>query len=56
MHSSTGVKLPIRALAQAIADVNRNRGERDRVLLVLDGVHGLGTQDENLHALGCECR
>ncbi|MGB7465400.1 MAG: aminotransferase class V-fold PLP-dependent enzyme [Candidatus Acidiferrum sp.] len=54
VHSSTGVKLPIRALAQAIADVNRNRGERDRVLLVLDGVHGLGTQDENLHALGCD--
>ncbi len=54
VHSSTGVKLPVRALAQAIADVNRNRGERDRVLLVLDGVHGLGTQDENLHALGCD--
>jgi selenocysteine lyase/cysteine desulfurase len=54
VHSSTGVKLPVRALAQVVADVNRNRDERQRVLLVLDGVHGLGNQDETVAALGCD--
>jgi selenocysteine lyase/cysteine desulfurase len=54
VHSSTGVKIPVRALAQAVADANRKRDERERVLLVLDGVHGLGNQDETVAALGCD--
>ena len=54
VHSGTGVKLPVRALAQVVADVNRNRDEHNRVLLVLDGVHGLGSQDETVAELGCD--
>jgi isopenicillin-N epimerase len=54
VHSSTGVKLPIRLLAQVVADANRNRTEHDRVLLVLDAVHGFGNQDEVLAQLGCD--
>ena len=54
VHSSTGVKLPVRALSRVIADVNRNRDEHDRVLLVLDGVHGFGNQEEAVAELGCD--
>lgn len=54
VHSSTGVKIPARALAQAVADVNSGRGERDRILVVLDAVHGFGNQDEQIAQLGCD--
>jgi selenocysteine lyase/cysteine desulfurase len=46
VHSSTGVKLPIRAMADAL------RG-RD-VLLCVDGVHGFGAEDAGLPDLGCD--
>jgi isopenicillin-N epimerase len=54
VHSCTGVKLPVRALARVVADANREREEHDRVLLVLDAVHGLGNQDETIAGLGCD--
>lgn len=54
VHSNSGVKIPARALAQAVADVNRGRGERDRILVVLDAVHGFGNQDEPIAQLGCD--
>ena len=54
VHSSTGVKLPIRRIADALAGVNRGRGPDSRVLLCVDGVHGLGVEDVTLPALGCD--
>jgi selenocysteine lyase/cysteine desulfurase len=54
VHSSTGVKLPIRRIAAAVADANRSRGAADRVLLVVDGVHGLGAEDETVAQMGCD--
>jgi len=54
VHSSTGVKLPVRTLAEVVADANRGREEQDRVLLVVDGVHGLGNQRETVAGLGCD--
>jgi selenocysteine lyase/cysteine desulfurase len=54
VHSSTGVRLPIRQIAEAIRETNRKRAERDRVLLIVDGVHGLGAVDENVADLGCD--
>jgi len=54
VHSSTGVKLPVRELSQVIAAANQNRAESDRVLLVLDAVHGFGNQDQSLTGLGCD--
>jgi isopenicillin-N epimerase len=54
VHSSSGVKLPVRELAQVVAAANRHRTEADRVLLVLDGVHGFGNQDQSLADLGCD--
>lgn len=54
VHSSTGVKLPIRALAQVVADANRGRPAKRRILLVVDGVHGFGNQDESPVDMGCD--
>lgn len=52
--SSSGVKTPVRAMAQMIAAVNRNRDAQDRILFVLDAVHGFGTQGEPLASLGVD--
>jgi isopenicillin-N epimerase len=54
VHSCSGVKLPVRALAQVVADANHKRGERNRVLLVVDGVHGFGNQDVTVAEIGCD--
>jgi selenocysteine lyase/cysteine desulfurase len=49
VHSSSGMRLPIRELAAAL----RAR-PGPPVLLVVDGVHGLGSTDERVAALGCD--
>ncbi|HEX4706397.1 MAG TPA: aminotransferase class V-fold PLP-dependent enzyme [Candidatus Udaeobacter sp.] len=54
VHSSSGVRLPIARIAGAVADVNRGREEKDHVLLIVDGVHGLGVEDPKITALGCD--
>jgi selenocysteine lyase/cysteine desulfurase len=54
VHSSTGVRLPIRRIADALADVNKGRDASDRALLVVDGAHGFGAVDENVASLGCD--
>ena len=54
VHSSSGVRIPVRRIADMMADVNRKREEKDRVLLIVDGVHGLGVEDPNITALGCD--
>ncbi len=41
-------------MAKVISEANRTRGENDRVLLVLDAVHGFGNQPESLAELGCD--
>jgi len=45
VHSSTGVKLPIRAIADALPP---------RVLLCVDGVHGFGVEAATPRELGCD--
>jgi isopenicillin-N epimerase len=54
VHSSTGLKLPIRDMALAIQTANRQRKERDRVIFCVDGVHALGVEDFHLGDLGCD--
>jgi isopenicillin-N epimerase len=54
VHSGTGVELPLRAMAEALAHANRGRAEADRALLVVDGVHGLGVEDVTVRDLGCD--
>jgi selenocysteine lyase/cysteine desulfurase len=45
VHSSTGVRLPIREIADALAG---------RALLCVDGVHGFAAVDVDLPDLGCD--
>jgi selenocysteine lyase/cysteine desulfurase len=45
VHSSTGVQLPLRAIARALPE---------RVLLCVDGVHGFGADASTMRDLGCD--
>lgn len=54
VHSSSGVRAPVRAIADAVAEINRGRDANDRVRLLVDGVHGLGAVDESVADLGCD--
>jgi isopenicillin-N epimerase len=54
VHSGTGVKLPVRKLAAVISEANIKRAENDRILLVVDGVHGFGNQDETPVDMECD--
>ncbi|HSQ52124.1 MAG TPA: aminotransferase class V-fold PLP-dependent enzyme [Nitrospiraceae bacterium] len=54
VHSSTGLKLPIQEMAQAIHMLNESRAEHDRVIFCVDGVHALGVEDFRLSEVGCD--
>lgn len=54
VHSSTGVKVPIAAIADVVSRANRGRAAADRCLLIVDGVHGFGNQDVDIARLGCD--
>jgi isopenicillin-N epimerase len=53
VHSGTGVKLPVAAIASALAE--RRRGAVDeRLLLCVDAVHALGAEEMSFDALGAD--
>ncbi|PZE21720.1 aminotransferase class V-fold PLP-dependent enzyme [Paenibacillus xerothermodurans] len=54
VHSSTGLKLPIKKFADALARLNNEREHIDKVLLVIDGVHGFGIETESFAEMGCD--
>ncbi len=54
VHSSTGLKLPIQEMAQAIHKLNESRAEQDRVIFCVDGVHALGVENFRLSNVGCD--
>ena len=54
VHSSTGVKIPVTAIAETIALANRGRAAADRCLLIVDGVHGFANQDVDVAKLGAD--
>jgi isopenicillin-N epimerase len=54
VHSQTGIRLPVRQISKALAEVNHQRDPADRVLLVVDGVHGFGCVDEVVAELGAD--
>jgi isopenicillin-N epimerase len=47
VHSSTGVKLPVRRIVQ-------NLPRRGSLLVAVDGVHGLGVENETVDSLGAD--
>lgn len=54
VHSSTGLKVPVAKISEQLQQLNQNRAEEDRVLFFVDGVHGLGVEDDALTTLGCD--
>lgn len=54
VHSSTGLKVPVRRIADRLASINSNRAEGDRALLLVDGVHGFGVEGVTMNDLGCD--
>jgi len=54
VHSSTGVKLPIAAMAQVIQEENARRDAAEQILFCVDGVHGFGIEDVDVSQLGCD--
>ena len=54
VHSANGLRMPVRQISDAIAEVNAKRGQGDRILLVVDGVHGLGVEDPRILELGAD--
>jgi isopenicillin-N epimerase len=53
VHSGTGVKLPMAAIASALAD-RRRRDVNERLLLCVDAVHALGAEEMSLDQLGVD--
>jgi selenocysteine lyase/cysteine desulfurase len=54
VHSCSGVKLPIRALADAIAAANATRDAARQIVFCVDGVHGFGVEADRVEDLGCD--
>ncbi len=54
VHSSTGVKLPIRTIADLLRGINAKRPRKNRILLSVDGVHGFGVEAATPAELGCD--
>lgn len=54
VHSSTGLKMPIRQIADALKPINAARPPAEKVLFCVDGVHGFGIEATTLPDLGCD--
>src|SRR5690349_20963410 len=46
VHSCSGVKLPIQAIGQVIAEANAKRDPEHQIVYCVDGVHGFGIEAE----------
>ena len=44
VHSCSGVKLPLRAIAEGLNGINAARAEPEGILLVVDAVHAMGVE------------
>ncbi|WP_437963016.1 aminotransferase class V-fold PLP-dependent enzyme (plasmid) [Sorangium sp. So ce119] len=54
VHSGSGVRTPVRAIAEVVARANQGRAPGDRVVCCVDGVHGFGVEDVTMADLGCD--
>jgi isopenicillin-N epimerase len=54
VHSGTGVRIPLIDIAQAIAMLNEQRPENDRILLCVDATHAFGVLRIDLRDLECD--
>ncbi|MDZ3993027.1 aminotransferase class V-fold PLP-dependent enzyme [Pseudomonas sp. Teo4] len=54
VQSGSGVKLPLAEIGAVVDRHNRNRAEADRILYVVDGVHGFGVEDLSFPQMNCD--
>lgn len=54
VQSGSGVKLPVDKIGALVRELNRDRAEPDRILYVIDGVHGLGVEDLDVPSMDCD--
>ncbi|KTC12720.1 class V aminotransferase [Pseudomonas marginalis ICMP 9505] len=54
VQSGSGVKLPIGEIGKLVEEQNRNRDDNDRILYVVDGVHGFGVENLDFPAMHCD--
>ncbi|MGN7740392.1 pyoverdine-tailoring periplasmic protein PvdN [Pseudomonas sp. 22526] len=54
VQSGSGVKLPIGQIGQLVEELNRERAEQERILYVVDGVHGFGVEDLSFPDMHCD--
>ncbi|MFK3774292.1 aminotransferase class V-fold PLP-dependent enzyme [Pseudomonas sp. NPDC089406] len=54
VHSGSGVKLPVGAIGELVRQHNRNREEAERIIYVVDGVHGFGVEDQRFADFNCD--
>ena len=54
VHSGSGVKLPISDISRLVDEHNRQRDDKDRLIYVVDGVHGFGVDDLSFPQMNCD--
>ncbi|SDS76514.1 pyoverdine-tailoring periplasmic protein PvdN [Pseudomonas granadensis] len=54
VHSGSGLKLPIGAIGAIVDKHNRGRSDADRIVYVVDGVHGFGVDNLNFAQMNCD--
>lgn len=54
VQSGSGVKLPIGEIGKLVEEHNRNRDAKDRLLYVVDGVHGFGVENLDFPDMHCD--
>ncbi|BCT34457.1 aminotransferase class V-fold PLP-dependent enzyme [Pseudomonas protegens] len=54
VQSGSGVKLPIGEIGQLVDEFNRNRDDKDRIIYVVDGVHGFGVDNLDFPDMHCD--
>lgn len=54
VHSGSGVKLPVGEIGALVREANRQRDAQDRIIYVIDGVHGFGVEDMRFADLNCD--
>lgn len=54
VHSGSGVKLPIDKIGALVDKHNQGRSDAQRLIYVVDGVHGFGVEDLDFPAMNCD--
>ncbi|WPO00385.1 aminotransferase class V-fold PLP-dependent enzyme [Pseudomonas sp. MUP55] len=54
VQSGSGVKLPIGEIGRLVDEHNRHRDDNDRILYVVDGVHGFGVENLDFTDMHCD--